>query len=68
MEKKMTVSSEIEELLTVDDVAAILRVRPRWVYEAAARGDLPRVKVGGYVRFRREAIEQWIADQQKGQP
>lgn len=56
----MSVSPDIEGLLTVEEVADILRVRPRWVYEAAARGELPRIKVGGYVRFHRADIERWI--------
>lgn len=63
----MTSDEADETLLTVQEVAKILRVRPRWVYEASARGDLPSFKVGGYVRFRREDIKQWIADRQKGQ-
>ena len=45
------------ELLTVDDVAALLKVSKSWVYEhTRARGTprserLPHVKIGKYVRF-----------------
>ena len=45
------------ELLTVDEVAALLKVSKSWVYEhTRARGvprseRLPHVKIGKYVRF-----------------
>jgi excisionase family DNA binding protein len=45
------------ELLTVDEVAALLKVSKSWVYEhTRARGTprserLPHVKIGKYVRF-----------------
>ena len=44
-----------DELLTVQDAAALLRVPVSWVYEHTRRGApdaLPVVKVGKYVRFR----------------
>ena len=48
---------DLEALLTVEDVAAVLRVSKSWVYEhtrsrAVPRSErLPHVKVGQYVRF-----------------
>jgi len=50
-----------EELLTVEDLAPLLRVRPEWLYAAARRGTVPSVKVGRYVRFRKADIEEWIS-------
>ncbi len=44
-----------DELLTVQDAAALLHVPVSWVYEHTRRGApdaLPVVKVGKYVRFR----------------
>jgi hypothetical protein len=33
-----------------------------WIYDAAARGDIPgKVRLGGHLRFRREAILSWLA-------
>ena len=49
--------SRLLELLTVDDVAALLKVSKSWVYEhtrsrSAPRTErLPHVKIGKYVRF-----------------
>jgi len=49
-------------MLTVDDVAGMLRCSSRSVYRLADAGRLPRpVKLGGLVRWRRETIEDWIA-------
>lgn len=48
-----------EELFTVSQVAAILRIDPRQVRDLVARGELASIRVGstGMHRFTREAIE-----------
>jgi excisionase family DNA binding protein len=48
-----------EPLLTVKDVAALLRVSSSWVYDRASK-DLPSVYVGGLLRFERSSIEEWL--------
>ncbi len=48
------------ELLLADEVAAMLRVPARWVYDAARAGRIPCRKVGRKVRFVREEVERWI--------
>jgi excisionase family DNA binding protein len=49
-------------LLVADDVAGLLGVSPAFVYALVRRGDLPAVRVGGrYVRFRSQAVDEWIA-------
>jgi excisionase family DNA binding protein len=47
-------------LLTVDEVALILRVPKSWVY--AHLGDLPTIRLGRYVRFRASDIEEFLAN------
>ncbi len=53
-------------LLTVDDVAALLKVSKSWVYEhTRARGvpraeRLPHLKIGKYVRFEPHAVLAFI--------
>ena len=52
---------ELHELLTVDDVAAVLKVSKSWVYEHTRSGrsrvdQLPHVKLGKYVRFEARAV------------
>ena len=60
-------SPELHELLTVDDVAALLRVSKSWVYEhTRARvvphaERLPHVRIGKYVRFDARAVRAYLA-------
>jgi excisionase family DNA binding protein len=56
-------------LLTADDVADLLGVPRTFVYSLARRGELPTVRVGErYVRFRTQALDQWIEDQETSRP
>ena len=48
------------EVLTLREVASLLRVGEKTVYTLAQDGDLPGFKVGGQWRFRRVDIEAWI--------
>jgi predicted site-specific integrase-resolvase len=50
----------------VNDVASQLSVGPRTVRRWRAEGRLPpAVEVAGIVRWRPEAIERWLAEQQE---
>jgi len=48
------------KLLTAEEVAEMLSVPERWVRDASREGRLPRVQLGRYVRFRREAVVAWM--------
>ena len=60
---------DLHELLTIEDVAALLKVSKSWVYEyRRARGipraqRLPHIKVGKYVRFEARALRAFIDNQ-----
>jgi excisionase family DNA binding protein len=62
-----TTANELHELLTVDEVAALLRVSRKWVYEHTRKrgtpqsGRLPHVKIGKYVRFEPRAVREFLA-------
>ncbi len=45
-------------LLTADEVAEILRVPKSWVYSHLS--DLPAIRLGRYVRFKRSEVEQFL--------
>lgn len=47
-------------LLHADDVAVLLGVSKAWVYAEVRAGRMPHVKLGRYVRFRRESIAEWV--------
>lgn len=52
-----------DEIFTLDEVAAYLKVGKRTVYRLAASKKIPAFKVGGAWRFKRQDINRWIAAQ-----
>jgi len=52
-----------DEILTIRDVAALLKIGEETAYTMAQDGDLPGFKVRGQWRFRRSDIDAWISDQ-----
>lgn len=52
-------------LVTADDVAAVLNVKRKRVYELTRRQSdpLPSVRIGGAVRFVVSQVEEWVAAQ-----
>lgn len=55
------------DLLTAEEVAALLRVTPAWVYSETRRHRIPHIRLGRYVRYRRDALATWM-DQLEDQP
>lgn len=53
------------EILTVREVAALLKVGEKTVYSMAQKSDLPCFKVRGQWRFSRKDIDRWIDDQKQ---
>ena len=49
--------------LTVVEVAEILSVSKRLVYQLVSIGEMPHFKVGGAVRFEPKALPIWLRDQ-----
>ena len=58
--------ADLHELLTVDDVAALLKVSKSWVYEHTRSRTtpqserLPYIKMGKYVRFDARTLRAFI--------
>lgn len=52
-----------EQILTIKEVAAYLKVHERTVYRLANKGEIPAFKVAKTWRFRLCDIEQWIRAQ-----
>jgi excisionase family DNA binding protein len=52
-----------DEIWTIKELAAHLRVKEKTAYALAARGDIPGFKVGGSWRFSSKDIETWIKRQ-----
>jgi len=54
-----------DQILTLKEVAAYLKLAEKTAYRLASEGQLPGFKVGGSWRFKREDIEVWIEDKKK---
>lgn len=54
------------EFLTTRELATLLRVRERKVYELAASGELPCSRATGKLLFPREEVEAWLKHHQAG--
>ncbi len=55
----------MERLLSPQQLADILAVRPGTIYSWLSRGvPIPHVKIEGTVRFREKAIQEWLAEKE----
>jgi excisionase family DNA binding protein len=61
--KGKVMAKAIDEILTLDEVAAYLKAGKRTVYRLAAAKKIPAFKVGGTWRFSRADIDRWIKQQ-----
>jgi excisionase family DNA binding protein len=63
--------NDLHELLTVEEVAALLKVSPSWVYEhtrsrgAARTARLPYIKIGKYKRFDPRSVREFLQQRSK---
>jgi excisionase family DNA binding protein len=57
-----------ERLLTAGEVAELLAVPESWVREHTRTGALPRIRLGRYVRYRRQAVLAWVGAQETPSP
>jgi excisionase family DNA binding protein len=53
----------VDQILTIKDVAAYLKVAEKTAYRLASEGKLPGFKVGGSWRFKLKDLEVWIEEQ-----
>ncbi len=54
-------------LMTVQEVAELLRYSVKTVYKKAVRGEIPSVPISRRKRlFNREAIQYWLVNKQMG--
>ena len=51
-----------DQILTIKEVAAYLKLAEKTAYKLAAEGKLPGFKVGGSWRFKEEDIGRWIEE------
>lgn len=49
-----------EEILTLEEVAKYLKLKPQTVYKWAQEGQIPGTKLGKEWRFRKWIIDDWV--------
>ena len=49
-----------DEIMTVEEVARYLKLKPQTVYKWAQEGQIPGAKLGKEWRFRRRILDEWI--------
>lgn len=59
----MTQNTTGEDVLTLTEVAAYLKVTERTIYRLTGAKKIPSFKVGGVWRFRKTDIDAWINSQ-----
>ncbi|EJL6758228.1 helix-turn-helix domain-containing protein [Vibrio cholerae] len=52
-----------DQILTLKEVAAYLKLADKTAYRLASEGKLPGFKVGGSWRFKKDDLEKWIESQ-----
>jgi excisionase family DNA binding protein len=48
------------DIMTVEELADYLKLDPQTIYRRFRRGELPGVRIGRAIRFRRDVIEGWL--------
>ena len=51
------------EILTLEEVALYLRLKPQTIYKWAQEKRIPAVKLGKEWRFRRSVLDRWLNEQ-----
>lgn len=50
-----------DSVMTVEEVADLLRVNRKTIYEAVRLNEIPHARLGRSIRFCREALLRWLA-------
>ena len=66
-EPKSRGAGRAEEIMTIDEVAAYLRLKPQTIYRWAQDKRIPAAKIGKEWRFRRSLIDLWLDEQMLGE-
>jgi len=52
-----------DQIMTLEEVAEYLRVKPQTIYTWAQENKIPAAKIGREWRFRKTMIDKWFNDQ-----
>lgn len=66
-ERSMSRPERRPTIMTLEEVARFLRLNKSTIYRMARDGTLPAWKLGNVWRFKKDAIEGWIANSEQAQ-
>lgn len=52
-----------DEILTISEVAKLLKINEKTAYRLASQSEIPGFKVGGSWRFRADELRRWMETQ-----
>ena len=58
----MADSQPTSQVMTLDELAAYLKISKSTIYKLAQNGRLPGQKIGKQWRFAKQAIDNWLAE------
>ncbi len=67
---RRTIEEQVDVLFDVTGLSRYLGVEISWIYEHTARGsrvDIPFVKIGRFLKFRKTSIDAWLASRERQQ-
>jgi PTS system nitrogen regulatory IIA component len=50
----------MDDIMTLEDVAKYLKLKPQTIYTWAQKGDIPAAKLGREWRFKKSIIDKWF--------
>jgi len=65
---RQIITDNVNEILTIDELAGYLKVPKSTLYKLVQAGRVPGKKVGRHWRFARETIDTWMASGPTLQP
>ena len=51
----------MDEIMTLEEVAKYLKLKPQTIYTWAQEGKIPAAKLGNQWRFKKSIIDRWFA-------
>ena len=58
-------ADEPNDVLTIDELAAYLKIAKSTLYKLAQEGKVPGQKIGKHWRFKKSAIDQWLSKRER---
>lgn len=52
--------TKTDELMNLKELAQYLKVKESWIYEKVHKKEIPFLKAGRFLRFKKKDIDQWL--------